>query len=54
MACLEIKGRHIDMTENYDDWINLGFSLASLGEEGREYFHIVSSQNGKYSQWETD
>lgn len=54
MACLEIKGRHIDMTENYDDWINLGFSLASLGEEGREYFHIVSSQNEKYTERETD
>ena len=54
MACMEIKRRHIDMTENYDDWINLGFSLASLGEEGREYFHIVSQQNPKYSQRETD
>ena len=54
MACMEIKRRHIDMTENYDDWINLGFSLASLGEEGREYFHIVSSQNAKYTERETD
>lgn len=54
MACMEIKRRHIDMTENYDDWINLGFSLASLGEEGREYFHIVSQQNPKCSQRETD
>lgn len=54
MACMEIKRRHIDMTENYDDWINLGFSLASLGEEGRKYFHIVSQQNPKYSQRETD
>ena len=54
MACMEIKRRHIDMTENYDDWINLGFSLASLGEEGREYFHIVSQQNPKYSQRESD
>ncbi len=54
MACLEIKGRHIDMTENYHDWINLVFSLASLGEEGREYFHIVSSQNAKYTERETD
>jgi hypothetical protein len=54
MACMEIKRRHIDMTENYDDWINIGFSLASLGEEGREYFHIVSSQNAKYTERETD
>ena len=54
MACMEIKRHHIDMTENYDDWINIGFSLASLGEEGREYFHIVSSQNGKYNERETN
>lgn len=54
MACMEIKRHHIDMTENYDDWINIGFSLASLGEEGREYFHIVSSQNAKYTERETD
>lgn len=54
MACMEIKRRNIDMTENYDDWINIGFSLASQGEEGREYFHIVSSQNGKYNERETD
>ena len=54
MACMEIKCSHIDMTENYGDWINIGFSLASLGEEGREYFHIVSSQNAKYTEQETD
>lgn len=54
MACMEIKRRHIDMTENYDDWIILCFSLASMGEDGREYFHIVSQQNPKYSQRKTD
>ena len=54
MACMEIKRRHIDMTESYDDWVNIGFSLASLGESGREYFHIVSQQNPKYNARETD
>ena len=54
MTCMEIKRRHIVMTESYDDWISIGFSLASLGEEGREYFHIVSSQNAKYTERETD
>ena len=54
MACMEIKRRHIDMTESYDDWISIGFSLASLGESGREYFHVVSSQNAKYNERETD
>ena len=54
MACMEIKSRHIDMTTVYDDWVNIGFSLASLGESGREYFHIVSGQNAKYTERETD
>ena len=54
MACMEIKSRHIDMTEVYEDWVNIGFSLASLGESGREYFHIVSGQNAKYTERETD
>ena len=54
MACLEIMRRHIDMTNNYADWISIGFSLATLGESGREYYHIVSMQNAKYSERETD
>lgn len=54
LACKAIQERHIDMTEVYDDWVNIGFSLASLGESGREYYHIVSSQNAKYNERETD
>lgn len=54
LACKEILHRHIDMTANYADWISIGLALASLGESGREYFHIVSQQNAKYSQRETD
>lgn len=54
MACKEIERRHIDMTSNYSDWISIGFSLASLGESGRSYYHIVSQQNPNYNQQETD
>lgn len=53
-VCMEIARRHIDMTADYADWISIGFSLASLGEEGREYFHIVSQQSPKYNARETD
>lgn len=53
-ACQEIKRRHIDMTDNYADWISIGLALASFGENGRDYFHIVSEQNTKYNQRETD
>ena len=54
LACREIERYHIDMTADYGTWIQIGFSLASLGEEGREYFHVVSRQNPKYNQRETD
>lgn len=32
---------------NYEDWIQIGFALASIGEEGREYFLRIS-QNVNY------
>lgn len=54
LACRNIERFGIDMTENYDDWISIGFSLATLGESGREYYHIVSRQSPKYNQRETD
>ena len=54
LACKEIELRKIDMTDNYEDWIAIGFSLATLGEGGREYFHIVSRQSPKYRARETD
>ncbi len=34
--------------DNYEDWTNCGFALASLGEEGRSYFHELSS-NSNYN-----
>ncbi len=34
--------------EGYEDWMNCGFALASLGEAGREYF-IELSDNPNYS-----
>lgn len=53
-CCKYIARNHIDMTENYADWISIGLALATLGEEGREYYHIVSRQNAKYNEHETD
>ena len=35
-------------------WIKVGFALASLGESGRQFFHLCSSQNEKYDRRETD
>lgn len=37
---------------NYDDWLRLGFALASLGEEGRQYFIKISRNNPEYNDSE--
>ncbi|KUG26670.1 hypothetical protein ASZ90_003492 [hydrocarbon metagenome] len=39
---------------NYDDWLRIGFALASLDEDGREYFVKISSGNPKYNDSEAD
>ena len=53
-CCKLITDRGIDITATYDDWFHVGASLASLGERGRNLFHLVSSQNAKYKATETD
>lgn len=54
LGCKVISNRGIDITSTYDNWIKVGFALASLGESGRQFFHICSSQNEKYNHDETD
>lgn len=45
----------INMCECYADWFAVGCAIASeLGESGREYFHALSRQSGKYKQAECD
>lgn len=53
-CCRQIATCHIDLTNDYADWLKLGFSLSELGESGRTYFHVVSSQCGKYKQGQCD
>lgn len=52
--CSAIQMTHTDITSTYQDWLKAGMSLSSLGEAGREPFHIISSQYPKYSRKETD
>lgn len=45
----------IDLTQNYGDWINLGFALSGkFGENGRDYFHAMSEMNDKYDKLKCD
>lgn len=41
-----IKGK----IDNYDDFLRIGFGLASMGEDGREYFVLVGKDNPKYPE----
>lgn len=47
-----ILSNGIDITSNYDDWLKIAFSLASLGQEGLPLFLTVSSLNPRYNQEE--
>lgn len=45
----------IDITNGYDNWLKIGFAIASeFGEEGRNLFHRVSKLNQEYNYSETD
>ena len=48
-----ISARRI-ILDDYDEWIRIGYALASLGEDGRELFHLLSATSSKYSQTECD
>lgn len=46
----KIESCSIDITQGYENWRNIGFSLSeSLGELGRNYFHRISCLNPDYS-----
>lgn len=52
--CREVAMRHIDLTANYEDWVKIGAALSTLGESGRQWFHLCSSQNSGYNSTECD
>lgn len=45
----QIQEGHVNLCENYYEWLRIGFAFAEkFGEGGRSYFHTVSSQSLKY------
>lgn len=44
-----LQKNNINIADNYKDWIDLGFALASLGEDGRPLYHQVSKISSKYN-----
>ena len=49
-CCRQLQEWHIDLTSNYDNWVQIGFSLASLGEAGRQFYHMASCINDHYNE----
>jgi hypothetical protein len=45
---------NINISENYEDWLSYGYSLCTLGEQGREIFHNISCISDKYDVDECD
>jgi VirE N-terminal domain/Primase C terminal 2 (PriCT-2) len=44
----------IDITNEYQAWINIGFALATFGESGRDLYHSLSKINASYNDEETN
>ena len=45
-----IQSSKLDITDNYEDWVRIGFALASyFGYEGEDYFLTVSQNSPKYN-----
>ena len=53
-CCERIEANGIDITGDYQSWFTVGCAVASLGEQGRQFFHACSGQNPKYNRAETD
>ncbi len=51
----EITARQLDITGGYQQWFQIGSSLANeFGEAGRSYFHQVSQYHADYDPAKTD
>jgi predicted P-loop ATPase len=51
----QVEQRKVNLCETYQDWLKIGFAFANkFGEDGRQYFHLVSSMSEKYNQRQCD
>ncbi len=47
--------RSINLCEEYSEWVTIAYSIISqFGEDGRDYFHTLSSLSSKYNAADTD
>lgn len=46
----QVQQRRVNLCETYHDWVRIAFAFVDkFGELGRDYFHVISAQSGKYS-----
>jgi hypothetical protein len=51
----QIETKRINLCDSYQDWLKIGFALSNkFGENGRDYYHIVSSMSEKYNVRQCD
>lgn len=51
----DIQNNHINIAEYYPEWYRIAIILNNeFGEDGRELYHIISSQSRKYDEAEND
>jgi len=51
----QLYERNVNLCEDYVDWVAIAYALISeFGENGRDYFHTLSSLSSKYNSTDTD
>jgi len=50
----QIAREKVDITDDYNNWQVIAFSLAVFGDRARPLFHMVSAQNPGYNSQKTD
>lgn len=50
----ECERNCLDLTDDYDNWYKVGFSLTTLGEVGRGFYHRLSRMSAKYNHRDCD
>ena len=53
-AIRELKKTGKTVPDDYNTWFELGMSLSTLGDKGREYYHTISSLSSKYDRNDTE
>jgi predicted P-loop ATPase len=51
----QMDKKGLNLCEDYSEWIRIAYALVSeFGEEGRDYFHTLSSHSSKYNSVDCD